>query len=73
MHCAPQVAVALKETVYLWNGSSGTVSQLCTLPEVQDGEERYVCSLSWAADGNFLAVGTSDAKVWAAGRVAVDW
>ncbi|KAG1673274.1 hypothetical protein FOA52_002554 [Chlamydomonas sp. UWO 241] len=57
------VAVALKETVYLWNGSTSTVSELCTLPEGADGEGRYVSSLSWAADGNFLAVGTSDAKV----------
>jgi cell division cycle 20, cofactor of APC complex len=54
-----QVAVALANSVYLWNAQTGNVEELCSLPS----ESEYVSSLSWAADGHHLAIGTSDAKV----------
>lgn len=51
--------MALGRAVYLWNAGSGSVEALCEMPN--DGD--YVSSLSWAADGSHLSVGTSDAKV----------
>ena len=42
------------------------MEELCTCP----GEGDYICSVAWGADGQYLAVGTSDAKVqiWDASR-----
>jgi len=54
------VAIALGTHVYLWNASSGEVSQLC---ETQAGTDDHVTSVSWAADGKHCAVGTSHAEV----------
>ena len=56
------VAVALQQSVYLWNASSGEIDELMTL----DGDD-YVSSVSWIQDGGtHLAVGTSSAatQVW---------
>ena len=55
----PQIAVALGRTVYLWNAGSGSVEELCTCANEAD----YICSVAWSADGSYLALGTSDAKV----------
>ena len=46
--------------MYLWNAGSGGVEELCTCPIEGD----YISSVAWGADGAYLAVGTSDAKVW---------
>lgn len=54
-----QIAVALGRTVYLWNAGSGSVEELCTCPNEGD----YICSVAWSADGAYIALGTSDAKV----------
>lgn len=59
MNCCAQIAVALGRTVYMWNAGTGGVDELCSLPNEGD----YVCSVAWSADGAYLAVGTSDAKV----------
>mmetsp|Transcript_674 Transcript_674/g.1390 ORF Transcript_674/g.1390 Transcript_674/m.1390 type:complete len:522 (+) Transcript_674:2708-4273(+) len=53
------LAVALAQTVYLWNAGTGAIEQLCQLEEAQD----YVSSLSWTQDGSYLAVGTNSCKV----------
>lgn len=65
-HNCLQIAVALGRTVYLWNAAAGSVEELCSMPNEGD----YVSSVAWSADGAYLAVGTSDAKVqiWDAGR-----
>lgn len=55
------IAVALAETVYLWNASSGSISELCTL-DTSNGAD-YVSSVSWVGDGSYLAVGTAENKV----------
>jgi len=58
------LAVALGPTVYLWNATDGSIQELTTLQETNDGPIEKVCSVSWVpGDGNFLAVGTSDSKV----------
>ena len=60
------VAVALNQTVYLWNAGSGDIQQLLAL----EGDD-YVTSVSWAADGKHLAVGLSNnlAQIWDAERM----
>lgn len=58
--CANVVAVALGQSVYLWNATSGTTEMLCEL----QGEEDYVTSVSWIKEGGgYLAVGTAGADV----------
>ena len=53
------LAVALEDTVYLWNPSSGGVDQI---RPCEDGN--YVCSVAWLKDGgNYLAVGTSSNEI----------
>jgi cell division cycle protein 20 (cofactor of APC complex) len=56
------VAVALGASVYLWNANTAETTELYTLPE-----NTSVTSLSWSRDGNYLAVGNSDAEtqLWA--------
>ena len=52
------LAVALGQTVHLWNATSGEVHELCT---VEDGTtDSYVSSVSWVQEGGaHLAIGTS--------------
>lgn len=53
------LAVALGNSVYLWNAGTGQIEQLCTL----EGSET-VCSVQWVqGGGSHLAVGTSSATV----------
>ena len=51
--------VALSQTVYPWGAGTGSINELCTLPNADD----YVSSVSWVGDGSYLSVGTSDSKV----------
>ncbi|KAI1236746.1 hypothetical protein IHE44_0014999, partial [Lamprotornis superbus] len=53
------LAVALDNSVYLWNHGSGEIIQLLQMehPDV------YISSVSWIKEGNYLAVGTSSAEV----------
>lgn len=53
------LAVALADSVYLWNASSGSISQLCQVT----GEGNHVTSIAWSGEGNYLAVGTQNAEV----------
>ncbi|XP_014286017.1 cell division cycle protein 20 homolog isoform X1 [Halyomorpha halys] len=55
------LAVALGSSVYLWNASSGAITQLTEL----EGND-YVSSLSWITDGDTLAIGTSlgNTQIW---------
>lgn len=54
-----QLAVCLKGQLYLWNASTGSVDQLLEL----QAPDAYLCSVSWSADGSYLAVGTSENQV----------
>lgn len=54
------LAVALRDTVYLWNAGTGTIEELC---RTSTGADDYVTSVSWIAEGNYLAVGTNSAEV----------
>ena len=52
------LAIALGSSVYLWNASNGSISELVSL-----GDTDHVCSISWAEDGRHLAVGTNSGEV----------
>ena len=55
------LAVALGDSVYLWNAADGGIQQLLQTT----GEQSHVTSLAWGQEGasHLLAVGTSDHKV----------
>ena len=55
------LAVALGPTVYLWNATSGGISELMTT----EGDDDHVCRVSWMKEGGseYLAVGTASAEV----------
>lgn len=53
------LAVALDNSVYLWNATSGDILQLLQMEQPGD----YVSSVAWIKEGNYLAVGTSNAEV----------
>ena len=53
------LAVALAESVYLWNASAGDITQLMKT----ENPDEYISSVSFTKEGHFLAVGTSDCKV----------
>ncbi|KAF7653013.1 hypothetical protein LDENG_00088200 [Lucifuga dentata] len=53
------LAVALHNSVYLWDATQGDITLLMNL----EREEEYICSVSWTKEGNYLAIGTSDYKV----------
>ncbi|XP_014251198.1 cell division cycle protein 20 homolog [Cimex lectularius] len=59
------LAVALSNSVYLWNAATGTINHLVEL----EGSD-YVCSLSWVKESDMLAIGTSlgDIQVWDAAQ-----
>ena len=51
------LAVALSQTVYLWNAGTGDIQELCTL---EGGDDTYISSVSWVQEGgSHIAVGTT--------------
>lgn len=58
------LAVALDNSVYLWNYASGEIIQLLQMENPDD----YVSAVSWIKEGNYLAIGTSNAEVQVRGR-----
>ncbi|XP_010278840.1 PREDICTED: cell division cycle 20.2, cofactor of APC complex-like [Nelumbo nucifera] len=59
------LAIALGNTVYLWDASDGSTSELVTVDE----ENGPVTSVSWAPDGRHIAVGlnNSEVQLWDSG------
>jgi len=58
------LAVALSQTVYLWNAASGSIQELYTF---DDSAQSHISSLSWVQEGGtHLAIGTSDGntRLW---------
>ncbi|KAL6527029.1 hypothetical protein OROGR_016119 [Orobanche gracilis] len=53
------LSIALGSTVYLWDGSDGTTSELVTVDE----ENGPVTSVKWAPDGRHIAVGLNSSEV----------
>ncbi|RID77565.1 hypothetical protein BRARA_A00467 [Brassica rapa] len=59
------LAIALGHTVYLWDASSGSTSELVTIDE----EKGPVTSINWAPDGRHVALGlnNSEVQLWDSG------
>ncbi|KAL2921513.1 Cell division cycle 20.1 cofactor of APC complex [Bienertia sinuspersici] len=53
------LAIALGTTVYLWDASNGSTSELVTV----DDDKGPVTSVNWAPDGRHIAVGLNNAEV----------
>ncbi|VVA99393.1 unnamed protein product [Arabis nemorensis] len=53
------LAIALRHTVYLWDASTGSTSDLVTVDE----EKGPVTSINWAPNGRHLAVGLNNAEL----------
>ncbi|KAL5016477.1 hypothetical protein ScPMuIL_006066 [Solemya velum] len=60
------LAVCLGGSVYLWNASSGGITQLLQM----EGQDDYIGAVSWIKEGHYLAVGTSlgDVQIWDAAQ-----
>jgi cell division cycle 20, cofactor of APC complex len=58
------VAVALRDSVYLWNATTSSIDCLCQT----DDERDYVSSVRWSPDGTKCAIGTASAQlqIWCA-------
>ncbi|KAL5056335.1 hypothetical protein RYX36_037017 [Vicia faba] len=56
------LAIALQDTVHLWDANNSSTSELVTVGE----EHGHVTSLSWAPDGRHLAIGlnSSHVQIW---------
>lgn len=54
------LAVALSQSLYLWNAATGSIDELMSLPS--EGND-YVSSVSWIQQGNHIAVGTAESGV----------
>lgn len=63
------VAIALAESVYIWNAESGDVGCLCSVAPDESAtsdittSEEVVCSVKFSEDGSYLAVGTSSGPI----------
>lgn len=57
------MAVGLDKNVYLWNKRTGEINELLCARGMDDN---YVTSVSWTANGKYLAVGTfeSHVQIW---------
>ncbi|GAA0167637.1 hypothetical protein Leryth_004639 [Lithospermum erythrorhizon] len=53
------LAIALGHTVYLWDASEGTTSELVTIDE----ENGPVTSVKWAPDGRHISIGLNNSEV----------
>lgn len=53
------LAIALGGTVYLWDATTSSIEELMTVDE----EDGPVTSVSWAPDGQYLAVGLNNSTV----------
>ena len=58
------VAIALAESVYIWNAESGEVGCLCSVSSGEDDEsEEIVCSVKFSDDGSYLAIGCASGAI----------
>jgi cell division cycle 20, cofactor of APC complex len=54
------LAVALSQTLYLWDASTGSIKELMSV----DGEDDYISSVSWIQQGgSHIAIGTASNSV----------
>lgn len=53
------LAIALDHTLYLWDATTGSVSELVTIEE----EKGPITSISWSPDASYIAVGLNNSQV----------
>jgi cell division cycle protein 20 (cofactor of APC complex) len=53
------LAIALGSTVYLWDASDGSTSELVTV----DDEDGPITSVNWAPDGRHIAIGLNNSHI----------
>jgi len=57
------LAIALSQTVYLWNAGTGDIQELCTFEDDSGSVGAHISSVSWVQEGGeHIAVGTSSGK-----------
>jgi cell division cycle protein 20 (cofactor of APC complex) len=56
------VSIALENTLYLWNSSDSSTSELVTV----DDDNGPITSVSWSSEGQHIAIGlnSSDIQLW---------
>lgn len=54
--CDQLIAIALEDTVYVWNSNTGAVDSLPLC-------DRQITSVSWSEDGSYLSLGKQDGTV----------
>ena len=54
------IAIALTQTLYLWNAETGDIATLFEIPE---NERLYISSVQWTADAAYIAVGISNGEI----------
>jgi cell division cycle protein 20 (cofactor of APC complex) len=66
-NCKNILAVALSDSVYLWNAESGDIQKLMDCASQPDN---YISSISWVEDGSYLAIGTNynEVQLWDVNR-----
>lgn len=57
------LAIALAESVYIWNAETGEVGCLCSVNNGDEESEEIVCSVRFSEDGSYLAVGTASGLI----------
>ena len=56
------LAVALHDSVFIWNANDGSINELFS-PEEADQDENVVCCVSWVEEGSYLAVSSATGSV----------
>jgi hypothetical protein len=59
------LAVALSESVYLWNGLTSEIKKLMEL-NIEEDQTNFITSLSWTDEGKHIAIATNSAEtqIW---------
>lgn len=67
-NCNNVLAIGLRNEVFLWNGTDGTIDKIDCLSNANS----LVTSVSWTADGSHLAIGTDEntVQLWDASRMS---
>lgn len=59
--CNNQIAIALENSVYIWDASSGGVSSL-----MESSVSNYITGIRWSGDGAYISIGLNngDIQIW---------
>lgn len=57
------LAVALYDSVYLWDANNGSITELMRTDEEEDEPDNTVTSVAWTIDGHHIAIGTNNCTI----------